>query len=330
MQELNEVEEPCAAKSEAGHVKTSAHETVLVVDDEDVVRGLLCDFLQRSRYPFLSASTADEAVEIYQQQRPSIVVTDICMPGMDGIDLLRAIHRDNPDAKVVVMTGYGDEAVAIEALRAGASNFIKKPIKLEEFLFIIQAHERLLRAQRRQKLPAMCLVEEARSLRLINDHNMIYAAAQGVTTGLAAFMPRHEIDGILLALTEALTNAIEHGNLGIGYEQKSAALRSNSYQKLLEERLADVNLSRRRIMLEYRLDQSQLWVRITDEGDGFDWSNSPDPRDPENMMREHGRGLSIMGLFTDEIGFNERGNQVWMIKHLKPENFDNTFAAAEG
>lgn len=310
----------------AATLAVEQHERVLVVDDEDLVRNLLCEFLRRCDYPILAASTATEAIALFKEQRPSIIVTDICMPGMSGIELLRNIHRQSPETRIVVMTGFGDEAVALDALRAGASNFIKKPIKLEEFLFIIQAHERLLRAQRRQRLPAGCVLNEHRTLSLANDHNLIYAAAYNLTSGLKAFMLRHEVEGVLLALTEAMTNAMEHGNLGIGYEQKSAALKANIYHHLLENRMAEPDLSLRRIAVNYHLSPSEVRISIADEGSGFDWRNVPDPRSPENMMREHGRGLSIMNLFMDEVRYNEAGNEVELVKRLNPVNFDNTFA----
>ncbi len=300
-----------------------AHESVLLVDDENIVSDVISEFLRRAGYPHVCARSGEQALKLYHEHKPAIIITDICMPGMDGIELLRTIHRDNPDARVVVMTGYGDENVAIEALRAGASNFIKKPIKLEEFLFIVQAHERMIRAHRRQRLPAECIIQESKTLRLPTDNNLIYAAAYNVTSALHGLLPRQEIDAILLALTEALTNAVEHGNLGIGYEAKSEALQNNSYRRLLREKLRDPELARRTITLEFLLTPAEVWIRVTDEGSGFDWRNLPDPHDPQNMVREHGRGLSIIGLFMDEMGFNEAGSQIWMAKMLKPDAMAN-------
>lgn len=295
---------------------SSEHETVLVVDDEEMVCGLLCDFLGRAGYPHLSALGGERALELFQQHSPSIVITDYCMPGMDGIELVRHVHRDAPDVRIILMTGLGDEAIAMEALRAGASNYIKKPIKLEELLFIIQAHERLLHAQRRRRLPSECLVEEHKVLSLSNDQNLIYAAAYNVTAGLGNHMSRQEVDGVLLALTEALMNAMEHGNFEIGFAQKSESLRANSYHTLLENKLADPELSRRRITLDYHMTADAVRICVKDEGKGFDWKNRPDPQSPDNLALEHGRGLSIMGLFTDEVTFNNKGNEICLVKKL--------------
>lgn len=290
------------------------HETVLVIDDEDVIRDLLTEYFAMENFPVLTAKNGQEGVEMFREHRPSIVVTDVRMPGMDGLGVLRAIRREDPEAKVVVMTGFGDGSVAFEALRAGASNYIKKPLSLEELLFIVRAHERMIRARKRQRLPLENLVRETKVLRLSNDQSQIHPAVFNVTQGLHAFMPAQDVESVSLALSEALVNGIEHGNLGIGFQQKSTALRESGYQELLEELVADPSLQEREIQLEYELTPGQAFFRVKDHGDGFDWRNRPDPTDEENLLRENGRGLSIIFLFMDEVGFNESGNEIWMVK----------------
>jgi len=295
---------------------SSQHEPVLIIDDESIIRSLLQEYLSLEGYPVLTAASGPEGLELFRRMRPPIVVTDVCMPNMDGLAVLRAVHREDPDAKVVVMTGYGDDTVAFEALRAGASNYIKKPLSLEAFLFIVRAHERMIRAQQRQRLPDGALVEERKIIRLANDMSVIYATASNITQSLQNFADRQEIESISLALSEAIINAVEHGNLGIGYGLKSAALRENRYTQLLQERLNDLRLAARRVTVESLLTPRSAWFQVTDEGNGFDWRSLPDPADPENLMKEHGRGLSIIGLFMSEVGYNESGNQVWMRKDL--------------
>ncbi|OPZ11597.1 MAG: Serine-protein kinase RsbW [candidate division BRC1 bacterium ADurb.BinA364] len=212
--------------------------------------------------------------------------------------------------------------MAVDALRAGASNFVKKPLSLEEILFIVRAHERMLQAEKRQKLPPGCFVSEKKILHLTTNPAIVYSAVHAATHTLEDFLSRQEIESMSLALSEALINAVEHGNLAIGYEDKSEALRENRYQALLDERIQNSRLGSRVVKLEIDLTPKRAIFSIEDEGDGFDWSNRPDPTDPENLLREHGRGLSIINLFMDEVWFNEKGNRIGMLKRLAEQNED--------
>jgi DNA-binding response OmpR family regulator len=290
------------------------HETVLVIDDEEVICQVLSEYLAQEGFPVLTAGSGQEGVELYERHKPAIVVTDVCMPGMDGLAVLRAIRRQDVEAKVVIMTGFGDEMIGVEALRAGASNYIRKPLSLEELLFIIRAHERMHRAQQRRRLPTKALVEERKVVSLPNDLNAVYAAACYLTQDLGMFLSHQEVEAISLSMTECMINAIEHGNLGVGYQQKSEALRAGAYQNLLEERMADPELDARRVRLEFEMTPQGMTVTVSDEGEGFDWRNRPNPNDPENLLKEHGRGLSIIHLFMDEVSFNDSGSEIRMRK----------------
>ncbi len=303
-----------------GSVNEGEHELVLVVDDEEGIRQLLIDYLESEGFPVVAAKDGNEGVEMFKARRPSIVVTDVQMPGMDGMGVLRAIRREDPDAKVVVMTGFGEGAVALEALRGGASNFIKKPLSLEELLFILKAHERMIRSLRRQRLPIENIVEEHKVLRIPNDSGHVFPVVRNATRSLESFLTPHEIESVSLALSEALVNGIEHGNLGIGYQQKSDALRHNRYQQMLEERMADPECAGKSVLLEMNLNPEEATFRVTDQGTGFDWRNRPDPTLPENLLKENGRGLSIIFLFMDGVSFNEAGNEIVMRKTLSLED----------
>ncbi|MFW5739214.1 MAG: ATP-binding protein [Myxococcota bacterium] len=121
---------------------------------------------------------------------------------------------------------------------------------------------------------------------------------------------------LAITLGELLLNAIEHGCLGISYEEKSAALAGGQLATLREERRADPRLSGRRVWVQVVWTRTQVRFVIRDEGPGFDWRNAPDPTDPENLLRENGRGLAIAQWLVDSMQFNERGNEVTAIKRL--------------
>jgi len=119
---------------------------------------------------------------------------------------------------------------------------------------------------------------------------------------------------VRLGVDEILTNAIEHGNLAIDSETKARAIRDGSYEDLIKERTDQPELAGRRVLFEGRLSREGFECTITDQGQGFDWKNLPDPHDPENLFKETGRGILITRMNFDEVSFNEKGNRVRLLK----------------
>lgn len=103
-------------------------ERILLVDDEPGIRRVLRISLEEMGYQVDTAENGTEALRIFQQKRAPIVLTDIKMPGMDGIDVLKRIKQENPETEVIVITGHGDMDLAIRSLKNEASDFITKPV----------------------------------------------------------------------------------------------------------------------------------------------------------------------------------------------------------
>jgi len=118
---------------------------ILVVDDEQFIRDVLCESLVKTGYEVFAAADAQEALEILKSKPVEIVVTDIKMPGIDGLQLTERI-KQNHDADVIVMTGYAGDYSYETAITKGASDFLFKPVRLQEL------HLRLKRVIRERKL----------------------------------------------------------------------------------------------------------------------------------------------------------------------------------
>src|SRR6185369_9250589 len=103
--------------------------TVLVVDDEPSNRESLERIFQREGYRVLLAESGRKALDVCRAHRVHVVVTDLMMPGMTGLELLKALETVAPDAEVVLMTAYGTIETAVEAMRSGAYDFVEKPLK---------------------------------------------------------------------------------------------------------------------------------------------------------------------------------------------------------
>ena len=161
---------------------------LLLVDDEEGIRKVLGISLSDIGYEVLTAENGEEALEIFRRENPPIVLTDIKMPVMDGIELLRKIKDENPDTEVIMITGHGDMDLAIKSLKYRAIDFVTKPVN-DDILEIAlgRAHEKI---SMRQKLMEYtenleALVQE-KSAQLIEIERQV-AVGQAVE-GLASML----------------------------------------------------------------------------------------------------------------------------------------------
>ncbi len=107
---------------------------VLVVDDAQFLRVRITKMLNGEGHEYQEASNGVEAVQTYQSYQPDIVLMDITMPEMDGMEALREIRGLDPDSKVVMLTALGQESIVLEAIKLGAKDFIVKPFEKERVL----------------------------------------------------------------------------------------------------------------------------------------------------------------------------------------------------
>jgi len=114
-------------------VRSKGNTRVLIVDDDEAVRSTMNEYIQTAGYNSEAVSCAEEALETIKKNEFQVIITDIILPAMGGLELTKSIKKTN-DTDVIVMTGYGDEYSYEEAINVGASDFVIKPVRLEELL----------------------------------------------------------------------------------------------------------------------------------------------------------------------------------------------------
>jgi DNA-binding response OmpR family regulator len=140
---------------------------VLIVDDDDSVRKVLTDIVAAAGHKVHPSSDGSEAVELIRRQPFDLVITDLMMPGADGMEVLRAARRNQPEALVIIITGHASLQTAIEAVREGAYDYIRKPSKLEEIELASKNAGERIRLLRENKRLLSQLQEAYRQLELI-------------------------------------------------------------------------------------------------------------------------------------------------------------------
>lgn len=124
---------------------TIQEKRILLVDDEEDIRTVLAITLADMGYSVLEAENGEKALAVFRKERPPIVLTDIKMPCMDGIEMLKIIKQENPDTEVIMITGHGDIDIAIKSLKYEAIDFITKPISSEALeISLKRANEKIL------------------------------------------------------------------------------------------------------------------------------------------------------------------------------------------
>jgi len=112
-------------------------DTILVVDDEESICQSLKAILSDEGYQVLVAGSGEEAVKIVDEEMPQLVLLDIWLPGMDGLETLKAIKKINPQALVIIMSGHGTIETAVRATKLGAFDFIEKPLSLDKIIILV-------------------------------------------------------------------------------------------------------------------------------------------------------------------------------------------------
>jgi CheY-like chemotaxis protein len=261
---------------------------ILVVDDEEMVRDLLTRFLNDRGYQAAEAADGAQALELFRSQPFDLVLSDVRMPGLSGLQLLQAVKEVNPRIPVILISGFGEVETVVEALKAGAENFLAKPLKLEMLERVVQ-----------HSLSLACIRPGLGQLRPQVDQETVITAPsrsdyiceviyQVALSAVAVGFAQIDLDNNLkLALVEAVTNAMEHGN---------------RWDESLE------------VEVVCRAGRTSLEVSIRDQGPGFDFQHLNDPTEEDNLLCERGRGVFLMQAIMDEVAFQPPGNLVVLRK----------------
>jgi len=124
---------------------------LLLVDDEEGIRKVLNISLQDIGYRVFLAKDGSEALELFRKEEPAIVLTDIKMPGMDGVELLRRVKRERPDTEVIMLTGHGDMDLVVKSLKYEATYFITKPVDNDIMEAALERAEKQIDSRRKRE-----------------------------------------------------------------------------------------------------------------------------------------------------------------------------------
>ena len=289
---------------------------ILVVDDSMIDLRIAAGILEReAECEIVSAKDGNEALECMETELPDLVVTDLQMPGLNGLELVERLRREYPLIPVVLMTGAGSEQVAVEAIEKGASSYVPKKELAND---LVDTVTRLLATATEQRARRRLLKHLSEQKYILpNDKELLSSLCADVRQMLQDLQMLDESNCLrfVSAIDEALLNAYYHGNLEVSSELRDED--ASAYYDLAKNRRRKPPYCDRRIYVALHIRSDAVTVVIRDDGKGFDLEAIPDPTDPGFVERAHGRGLLLMRAFVDEIGFNDACNEVTLLKRTK-------------
>lgn len=299
--------------------RTSDLATVLVVDDSPIDRRIAGGFVEKSSgLRAIYARDGREALETIAREGPVAVLTDLQMPEMDGFALVQEIRTHHPRLPVILMTAYGSEEVAIQALRAGAANYVPKKALAKELSDTLRRVLEVSAVDHRRRRILGALQRRESKFLLENDPDLFPTLIEALQEDLGGMDVCDETARMRVgvALQEALANALYHGNLEVSSDLRQVDERE--FYGLANRRRGESPYRERRIHVQARFNRDEARYTIADEGPGFDTSALDRPIDPEDLMRVGGRGLLLIRTFMDEVVHNAAGNEITLVKRGRP------------
>lgn len=292
-------------------------EKVLVVDDNPDDRDLAGQCLREHGIIPVYASNGREALSVIERDHPDAVLTDLHMPTMGGLELVRLVRSNYVGLPVVLMTSRGSEDTAISALRAGALSYVPKA-SLRNNLCDVMAMVVAAVEERRYRERTRTLLDHSDASFIlgyeVDGPSALISHLEGNLRQIN-FCDDTELFQIGTALAEAINNAVDHGNLELDSKLREEGV--GVYSMLRVERSTEAPYRDRRVRVTERLAPDVVQYRVLDEGKGFDASLVPDPLHPDCLLKVSGRGLLLVRTFMDDVAFNDVGNEITMTRRRR-------------
>jgi CheY-like chemotaxis protein len=264
---------------------------ILIVDNNEELRSTLEHVLRDLGHTVVATGDRDDALSREDLDEFDLIISDLTDDADSGVQLLSELKRKRLLVPVVVSSDEAQQPGIVKAFKMGAANYLRLPYNKDELRNIV---EKTLSYKLRfvDDLKVLPHVHEKIDFELPSDLSLMNGVLHYLLERVAKLgLIKPERSNLFVALDEAFVNAVKHGN-------------RNDPSKMV------------RITAE--LSSSEARFTVEDEGNGFNVQEIPDPCDPANLFKASGRGVLLIYNIMDEVKYNERGNQLTMVK--RPED----------
>jgi ActR/RegA family two-component response regulator len=286
---------------------------LLVLEPDDSAKEALEALVLAHDLSMLVAHDVEDAHRQLTKGGVFAYVFNLASVGDAPMDYIKNLKQQSPEMPLIVLLGEGCGESAIECLQQGAYACFGLPLTDIDFDFVLAK----LIANHTGLYNPFSLKYEERLVVMPNDFSLVMQVAKTLVETTLPAKEKNRYHAIL-GLSEMINNAIEHGNLGITFEEKSMALKASRFYPLAIDRTHREPYKDRIVTVRSRVfpQLRRIEYFVGDQGDGFDWRALPDPKDKQNLLNRHGRGIMMARYAFDEIIYNEKGNEVTLALNL--------------
>jgi len=286
---------------------------ILVVDDEPFNLEIINELLEEEGLYNVSTAEDGEIALKMMEAEPElfdVVLLDRMMPNMNGMEVLLKMQQHSVlmHCPVIFQTAKTSVADISEGLQAGAHYYLTKPFDEDVLLSVVKT---AVRDRLRYKSMQTSLDKDKGLMSLLRAASFEFRTIDEARS-LAALVCNAcpEPQTVVMGLTELMVNAVEHGNLGVTYDEKSVLNSAGKWEEEIERRLTLDKYSERRASVEFQLKNDEIEITVKDQGAGFDWKEYMN-FEARRVMDNHGRGIAIANkLSFSSVEYRGNGNEV--------------------
>ena len=292
---------------------------VLLVEDSPTQAFEMRTLLEEGGHQILSAGNGKIAVDVLARETPDIVVTDLEMPEMNGLQLVEHLQTLHADIPAILVTAQGSEELATRALQSGAASYVPKKHLQSMLNDTIRDVMGVLQTDASFAQLISSLRKNVFAFELKNDASLISPLVALLTQVVSGMELLSGMDLVRMGsvIEHATLNAMYRGNLKLGPSvtpPHGAIIYEGATTDLIERRKQEEAHKDRLVYLEMSATKGEIRIVVRDDGDGFNPDKIPNANSPGTLDNESGRGLVLIQSFADEVTFNEFGNEITIVK----------------
>ncbi|SFX43706.1 response regulator [Marinospirillum alkaliphilum] len=293
-------------------MNTATNHQLLLVDDDPISLKIMHSLLTQAGFSCVTAEDAHQAaaqLDAYPVEHFSAILLDNQMPGKTGLELLQDIKQGpHTHLPVIMQTGSNSPDEVHQCIAAGAFYYLTKPLDRQLLLSVVEAaisdleNHRAVRAE-------MSQIDQ--SLELLHQACFQFRTPRDATL-LSAFLARlgNNPDKVSIGLYELLINAVEHGNLGISYDEKTRLIETQQLKEEINRRLEQPQFKDRLARVTLMRNPESLVFTIEDQGAGFDFEQYLE-FSLDRALDNHGRGIMVASKISfDHLQYSQGGRCV--------------------
>jgi len=297
---------------------------ILVVDDNPEILKDLATLLTLHQYQVDTTTSGCEAIRKLRKICYDLVICDIEIPDINGLDFLEKLRNNNWSQEVIIITGYLEQDYFLRALRLGAADFISKPIDSKQLLKSIETVKKKSILKQKHSVP-LEYFEEAQISYVIDPTKFSQITINQIMNPFLSQyidLSQDTLNELFICADEMLTNAYIHGILELTKEERTQEF--SQLLKIISHKLTEPAIASRRIRFTISLNKEKNSIRITveDDGKGFDykiWLQRLAKPISINLDC-YGRGLTMLYHLSDSLVFSKGGRKVEIIRKLSSRN----------